>query len=54
MDILLSYYLSLGKMNFIYGVIKYTNVSNFRIFSMVKCFPTGKGVRVGFRFFQGD
>ena len=54
MDILLFYYLNLGKMNFIYGVINCTNVCNFRIILMVNGFPTGEGGdRVEFRLFQG-
>ena len=41
--LLLSYYLNLRKMNFTYQVINCTNVGNFRIFSMLKGFQTGKG-----------
>ena len=51
--LLLSYYLNLRKMNFTYQVINCTNVGNFRIFSMLKGFQTGKGGEGGCQVFQG-
>ena len=45
--------LNLRKMNFTYQVINCTNVGNFRIFSMLKGFQTGKGGEGGCQVFQG-